>query len=235
LSLIIDHKVKYRSEAFIAGAAMSCRKLGIKPGSNLVDLQIILDELEAHGVESIVSIPGIKRKGRLKIELIDDDPHEFPAFVKYDPRLTLFVQKGVWSRFKEGRSEERVIIAHEIGHIILHGDDAKPFAPAGDYQIRFAEKEDYAEWQADTFADHLLIPTELAQRLDDKHKLAFTCNVPDDFAARRLSDVRKTKSPIYQSSGDPCPTCGNFALGSNGTCKKCEICGTTKTLTKAEA
>lgn len=229
MSNIIDHKVKFRSEPFLAEAAMLCRKIGTKPGSDYVDLQTILDELEAHGVESILSIRGVRRKGRLKIEIIMDDMREFPAFVKFAPRLTLFVQDGVWSRFKEGRARERVIIAHEIGHIMLHDDEAKPFAPGEEYQTRFVQDEYYAEWQANKFADHLLIPTRLAQRLNDEEKIAFTCNVPEDFAANRLSDVRKIKAPLVATSGDPCPTCGNFGLFGD----KCTSCGCSSALSSA--
>jgi len=223
MSLITDHKVPFRSEAFLAEVAAACRKIGIIPGSDHVDLQTILDELQAHGVESIFVIRGMKRKGCLRIEIIEDEPHEFPAYVKFSPTLTLCVQKGVWSRFKEGRSKERVIIAHEIGHVMLHDDQAKPFVGNNDIKNRFAENEHYAEWQADTFADHLLVPTRLAQRLDEIDKIAFTCNVPDDFASRRLASVRAIKKTLNSTQlADFCKDCGGFGPVSQGVCTDCE-------------
>src|SRR4051794_2525815 len=97
MSHITDHKVTFRSETFLAQVAMACRKIGTVPGSNHVNLQTILDELQAHGVESIFSIRVMKRKGCLKIEIIDDDRREFLAFVKFSPTLTLFVQRSTWS------------------------------------------------------------------------------------------------------------------------------------------
>src|SRR5229473_2970003 len=213
MSLIVDHKVAFRSEAFLAEVAMACRKIGTVPGSNYVNLQTILDELQAHGVESIYAIRSMKRKGRLKIEIIEDNRHEFPAFVKFSPTLTLFVQRSVWSRFREGRSEERVIIAHEIGHIMVHDDEAKPFVGGETAETRFVQDEYFAEWQADRIADHLLIPTQLALRLNNAAYIAFACNVPENFAENRLSKVQSTKrilNPILL--GEPCPVCGDFAV-----------------------
>jgi hypothetical protein len=236
MSLIVDHKVPFRSEAFLAELAMACRKIGTIPGSNNVSLQTILDELQAHGVESISTILGMKQKGRLRIELITDDPHEFPAYVKFSPTLTLFVQKSIWARFKEGRSDERVIIAHEIGHIMLHDDEAKPFAGSDSVGPRFTEDEYYAEWQANTFAEHLLIPTELAQRLDDSDKIAFTCNVPDWFSLKRISKVRQIKKPLrtFQLS-DFCEDCGDFGQVALGVCRSCEKLRNRRNATPARA
>jgi IrrE N-terminal-like domain len=232
MSLIVDHKVTFRSEVFLAEVAMACRKVGTAPGSNHVNLQTILDELQAHGVESIYAIPGMKRKGRLKIEIIEDDRHEFPAFVKFRPALTMFVQRSVWSRFLEGRSEERVIIAHEIGHIIVHDDEAKPFVGGKNAGTRFFEDEYSAEWQADRVADHLLIPTQLALRLDTAAHIAFTCNVPENFAADRLSNVRSIKRVLNPISlGEPCPVCGDFAVVEEGDKQRCGMCSFSKALT----
>ena len=225
MSLITDHKVTYRSEAFISEVATACRKLGTPPGSNYVNLQTILDELQAHGVESIYRIRGVAIKGTPTIEIIDDDPHDFSAFVKFSPRLTLHVQRSIWSRYMEGQSAERVIIAHEIGHIMLHSDEAKPFVGAANPETKFIEEGHYAEWQADTFADHLLVPTELAQRLDDPDKIAFAANVPERLAMRRLANVQKIKKVLNLTSGEPCPGCGNFTLVESRNSRKCSLCG----------
>jgi hypothetical protein len=222
---LVDHKVPFRSEAFIAGVAMTCWRLGTVPGSSLVNLSTILDELQAHGVESVVQIPGAKRKGRLKIEPIDDSPYEFRAYVKFTPTLTMYVQKGVWSRFQEGRSEERIIIAHEIGHILLHNDEAKQFSRDKSLQIRFAGDEDSAEGQANTFADHLLIPTHVAERIKDVEGVAFACNVPEGFAFDRISAMGRAKKILgVISDCEPCPICGDFAVADNAGNRSWQNC-----------
>jgi hypothetical protein len=219
----IDYKGPFRSEDFIADAAMTCWKLGTLPGSNLVNLNTILKELEAHGVESIFQTRGIKRKGRLQIKITEDDPREFLASVEFTPTLTMRVQEGVWSRFQEGRTDERVIVAHEIGHVMLHSDDPMQFSRDKSLQINFAENEHSVEWQANRFADHLLIPTHVAERIMDVERIAFSCNVPDRFAFDRLSSVWRAKKLLGTvRNGKLCPICGGFSIpDSEAKCKSC--------------
>ncbi|WP_082364023.1 ImmA/IrrE family metallo-endopeptidase [Rhodopseudomonas sp. AAP120] len=221
-----DYKVAYRSEAFIAAAAAKCRSIGTRPGSKYVDLKVILSELEAHGVESIFHITGTKKKGRLTIENAEDDSSLPEAYVTFSPRLTLRIQKGVRARFETGHSKEQEIIAHEIGHILLHDDNAKPYSQDGARQIRIGEQEDSAEWQAHRFADHLLVPTELAQQIDDIDRIAIACNVTEAFAAERLEAVRAIKKPLSVYSTEPCPTCGSNLLLAQGRAKICNWCRT---------
>ncbi|WP_063683795.1 ImmA/IrrE family metallo-endopeptidase [Bradyrhizobium stylosanthis] len=220
-----DHKVPFRSEDFIAAIAMKCWHIGTVPGSKQVDLKVILTELEAHGVESLVQIRGMKRKGRLRIEIIDDDAGKYPAYVTFSPRLTLHVKRTVWTRFQQGYSEERVIIAHEIGHILLHSDDAKPFLRDPSLQIQFAENEDSAEGQANLLADHLLIPNHIGRSIPDPARLAFACNVPDRFAFERLDSIGRIKERLsVVDNCEPCPACGDFAVTTEGGRKKCKSC-----------
>lgn len=226
---LIDHKVPYRSEAFLASAATTCRRIGAAPESNRVNLQIILEELQAHGVESIFTIPGMKRKGRLKIEIIEDSPNEFLAYVKFKPTLTMFIQRTVWIRFREGHTEEQVIVAHEIGHIMLHDDEAKQFSRDESLQINFADDENSAEWQANRFADHLLVPTRLAQQYNDAIQIAFLCNVPDYFAHERLANVRQIKKVLDPTLfGEPCLRCGDFSVVESAAGCSCKSCGYSK-------
>ncbi|MGH6660647.1 MAG: hypothetical protein ACREB6_03860, partial [Rhodospirillales bacterium] len=41
----------------------------------------------------------------------------------------------------------------------------------------------------------------------------------------RFDHVREAKMKGYE--GDPCGECGNFTLVRNGTCMKCQTCGST--------
>jgi len=213
-----DYHVPYLSEDSIAIVANACWRIGAVPGSTHVSLQTILDELQAHGVESIFELRGRKLKGRLTIEIVDDDFYEDLAYVQFAPRLTLFVQRSVWARFREGRSEERVVIAHEIGHIMLHDNEAKPFSRDKSKEIQFKDGDDdghSAEWQANRLTDHLLVPTSVAQALNESVAISVRCNVPEKFADERLSNVRKVKKKLNNcSSGEPCPCCGNFSISS---------------------
>ena len=46
------------------------------------------------------------------------------------------------------------------------------------------------------------------------------------YAAAVATDAR-TKARLQGYEGDPCGECGNFTLVRNGTCMKCDNCGTT--------
>jgi len=48
---------------------------------------------------------------------------------------------------------------------------------------------------------------------------------PAQSAARPKDDSRKARMKGYE--GDPCPVCGHLTLVRNGTCLKCETCGST--------
>jgi hypothetical protein len=223
---LVDHKVPFRSEAFIVQIAMKCWRIGTVPGSNLVDLNVILEELKAHGVESIVQIRGVKRKGRLSIEIIEDNASQPPAYVEFTPKLAMYVQRSVWSRFQKGHSEERVIIAHEIGHILLHSDEAKQFSRDPSLQIQFADDEDSAEGQANTLADHLLIPAHVGQRIQDVSHVAFACNVPDEFAFDRMAAIGRAKKNLsVVADCEPCEICGDFAVPIEADKRQCKSCG----------
>ena len=41
----------------------------------------------------------------------------------------------------------------------------------------------------------------------------------------KLDQMREAKMKGYE--GDPCGECGNFTLVRNGTCMKCNTCGST--------
>lgn len=224
---LLDHKVQFISEAAIAIAAAACREVGTPRGSFLVDLKIILEELKSHGVESIYKLPWSRPKGRLKIQIVKDSRSEFPAWVKFSPSLTLFVQNSIWHRFLSGYPKEREIIAHEIGHIILHDHTAMRFVGSKELYLKFTgSKEDFAEWQADTFAAHLLIPDSLIQKYISAEKIAYHSNTEDAYAKERLAHYTKLLKPITPIFNDsPCPQCGDFTFCTFRKPPKCSFCG----------
>jgi Zn-dependent peptidase ImmA (M78 family) len=153
------------------------------------------------------------KKGSLKIEFYDlafkqDDP----AFVSFNP-LTLNVDREIWSGAETGEDHPRFVIAHETGHIVLHDNSAKAFSRDKSDQLSFTDNEQSAEWQANTFAGHFLLPDPVVQKIDDVALLASLCQVPEALALERLLAVRKEqerKNRVFQ--GGFCSRCGNFSL-----------------------
>src|SRR6202011_6058679 len=104
------------------------------------------------------------KKGRLGIEFFDRASGDGdPAYVTYSP-LILHVDRKVWQRAKERDGYARFIIAHEVGHILLHNDYEHKFSHDPSVQINFAQDEYSSEWQANKFAAYFLLPDRIVRQ-----------------------------------------------------------------------
>lgn len=208
-----DYKVTYRREETIAHVAARClRAHNRTPPYNFDITQF---------VETTLRIL-CEKKGSLRIHIFDlPNKYDEPAHVTYRPP-TLHIDRKIWTAAKNGDDHFRYIIAHEIGHLILHDHDAKSFSSDPSLRIQFAEQEYSAEWQANTFADHFLVPAEAVEKFRDELLLSMICNVSVAVARRRL--VRH----FGDGYGALCDNCGNFALVNCGARLRCRMCGMTK-------
>ena len=64
------------------------------------------------------------------------------------------IREDVYVRACEGRGRDRLTIAHEIGHVLLHGGLSLRRSAANPNSIKTYEN---SEWQADAFAGELLM------------------------------------------------------------------------------
>ena len=168
----------------------------------------------------------LRKKDRLKIEYFDRTcKYDEPAYVTFRP-LTLHVDRAIWYAAKAGDEYARFVIAHEVGHIILHDNDAKAFSSDRSLRIRFAEKEHSAEWQANTFAAYFLLPDELVEKFNDEELLHIFCGTPRTVVRERLASFREARrASIRRFEGDACNRCGNFTIVRDGNRLKCNTCG----------
>lgn len=123
---------------------------------------------------------------------------------------------------KQGDPYAKFILSHELGHIYEHDDTAKAFSEEESQRLTAWPAEELAEWQADTFADHLMLPWKfvIANNFDIQ-KIVNICNVERAVVLRQIAALRKSR----RLSGDVCGECGNFTLVRDRTCLKCETCG----------
>jgi Zn-dependent peptidase ImmA (M78 family) len=166
-------------------------------------------------------------KGRLQIELYDRSKNDDPAYVTFKP-LTLHIDRKIWTSAGDGEAYARYVVAHEIGHIVLHDEFAVAFSDKETAQLKYLQDEESGEWQANIFAGYFLAPDHVALKLQDPDVLAGLCVITDELAARRLTEAKNTKiilNPTYE--GEMCSGCGSFTLVRNGTDMKCDTCGTT--------
>jgi hypothetical protein len=197
---------------------MSWWRLATKRGHSFNICEFVLGSLTRH----------FSAKGRLEIEFYDrgrdiDDP----AYVTFKP-LKLHVDRKVWQAAQNGEAYARFILAHEIGHIVLHDEFALAFSDEEAAQLKYLENIESAEWQANVFADYFLVPDHIALKLHDTDVVAGLCVVTDDLAKRRLKDAKNSRvvlNPTYV--GEMCSECGNFTLTLNGALIKCDTCEST--------
>ena len=201
-----DHKVGFRREELIKDSANAVRARLVpnsRPGFSMVQCIRILTQEEI--------LPTGKLLIRFEMRSID-----FPAYVKLPERI-LYVDPEFWEECQDNFPDLKFILGHEIGHLFLHDHYAQPFSGL---MSRAWLPEELAEWQADRFSDYFLVSDDEIRRYVTPNSIANYCAVGRDVALRRLG--RK-----FRYSGDCCPECGNFTIVGNGTCLKCDTCGST--------
>lgn len=127
----------------------------------------------------------------------------------------------------DGDEYSRYVIAHELGHAVLHDKTAKKFSSKLERFGTFGMEEHSAEWQAHTFADYLLSPDAMVLQFRDVKTLALHAGMPSARCAARLSSVRRRRLDrvsTISSSEDSCASCGNLSLKRSGLLLQCEFC-----------
>jgi Zn-dependent peptidase ImmA (M78 family) len=95
------------------------------------------------------------------------------------------IRDDVYEGACEGKGRDRMTIAHEIGHAVLH---TGTLASARDFgSIKLFEDP---EWQAKAFAGHLLIPDDILGR-HDMQEVAEICKVSLDAAQVALRTFQR--------------------------------------------
>jgi hypothetical protein len=213
-----DYRVQIRDREGIAKIAMAWWVTASKPGHNFNICTFVTDILAKR----------LRGKGELNLKFYASE-HELPerACVSFDP-LTLHVVEKIWCDAGSGIPYARYILAHEIGHIILHDKFAVAFSNDKRAQLKHLQDEESGEWQANIFADYFLVPDHLALKFADRDVIAGLCVVTDTLAQKRLTDAKNAKAvitPCYE--GDMCSECGSFSLLRRGTATTCDTCGAT--------
>jgi IrrE N-terminal-like domain len=213
----VDHYVRFRSEEIIAEVAAKYRGAAdtSRPYFNIVRY---FDGLIAARRETRDPIILDKYSRDYR----DPSSH---ASVTFRP-FTLHVADDIWNDGDRDDPFSRFVLAHELGHIALHGYDEHGYSSDPTCRISFAEKGHSAEWQADSFAVHFLMPDHLVRKLRTPDVLEAACMVPLHWARKRVEMVNSQKKVLTSYfTGDCCTECGNFTIVPNGTGTKCSTCG----------
>jgi hypothetical protein len=220
--MLDDHKVPWLGAEKIEHFALEWRKLEGNHNAPTFDILAFLNHRLPHLLVGKA------------MEIIPRDDSEFaePALVKFYlekeygyQRAELHIKRWVLDQAKFGDEEARLIIAHEIGHLILHDASAPRFSPGADKNLKFLQNEESAEWQAKRFADAFLVPLHVAASFLRAEELATYCHVGLDCARRRLLAVCSVALEQKSYSGNSCGNCGAYRMKSFGMSNFCEECG----------
>jgi hypothetical protein len=228
----IDYRVPYLATETIADVAGRCWNSVDQSRAFTFDVvKFIEGTLIEKGIDSFalgLSWP----KGKLSLQLFDREfEQDDPAFVTFKQMgrrtdAVLNVDRKIWQRALEGESYARWILAHEVGHILLHDYYENAFTiNTPSQELPIGQREHYAEWQADEFAYHLMLPTHVVRKFDDIAIIAAACNMPETIAWKRVEAVRNTKKPLRNYDGEVCGGCGNLTLVRSGRSLLCDTCG----------
>ncbi len=96
---------------------------------------------------------------------------------------TICLREDVYEGACAGNGRDRYTLTHEIGHLILHSDERLALNRATTDRVP-AYKD--PEWQANTFASFLLMPTKLVREYHDIEEIS------DDFGVSyEAAEIRR--------------------------------------------
>lgn len=207
-----DCKVKHRRYEQVGERARELREyLGI----NMLYTFDITKQIECLVGQTFGSL------GELHLDVFERDEEDL-AFVTFDPFLTLHVHREIWIDARRGEPKSRFILAHELGHVLLHGYLRQAFSENEKLHLKSFPEEERAEPQANWFAEQFLAPDHLARNCKDEIGVCLQFDFPADYAQHRMTRLRNRRVSYV---GEACRECSNFTLIRTGTCLKCETCG----------
>ena len=207
-----DAEVPSKSEAELADLAYRLRRLVGIDSQLCVDISLLLDFLVANELPN---------KGRLHIERRNPNTRLYEAVVIFNP-LKLSIEAHTLTLAHLGDPRRKYIIAHEIGHMVIHDEYAKPFSVHPVTKNLFSERS--AEWQANTFADHLLVPDYILIDMKTPAEICKECITSVELSERRFALRRTARRSLRRYSGEACKMCQGFYVVERGTYLECDEC-----------
>jgi hypothetical protein len=221
----LDHKVTRLEDEDLAREANNLRALA---GIPMTRATFDVVDLLYH-----VVLPALARMGKAFRVVVDDDSHDLddPAYVDLRQRV-LHIASWVLRAARSGDLFARLIVAHEIAHMVLHKDQVMAFSDDNAVKLNFLQEPESAESQAHHFALYLLFPDAVVaqtKRLDVDTAALVVLLDPEWIAARRTEYETDHKVSLQNYTGDQCEDCGGFSVLQLANATKCETCGSTAT------
>ena len=195
-----DYKVTLRTEESIATEALRWRELAGVDQSDSIDVATIIERV------CRTELPG---KGRPGLAIFEGEFGSTPAYVTFRP-LVLHVEAETWDFARQDDPSARYVLAHELGHMVLHDHHPKAFATGAVKYNLYGLQDWSAEWQANMFADCFLLPDHVVRRHITIEDVMITCGVTRSLALRRWRRL----ATQHANRGELRPTTVQYRLGS---------------------
>jgi hypothetical protein len=210
--MLADYKVQFRREETLADTALTWRREALNENYSYFNV-----------IEFVEGVLSKNIKNPFAIDFFDAVEGQKPALVEFNPRRALRVDRAIWHLANIGEPDARFIIAHEIGHLLLHDHFAKGFSDDPADRIKSARPEYSAEWQANVFAFYFLLPDMIVAAYRTIAELSAACSVTETIARQRLSMSSRLALLYSASESGVCSSCGDFTVG--GKCNSAACIG----------
>ncbi len=131
---------------------------------------------------------------QFRYEIIEDTqfPLSYETHAYWDPcEKTMKIRESVYDGACEGKGRDRMTVAHELGHFLLHSHQTPKMCRTVASKEIPAYKS--SEWQAKAFAAELLMPYRKIKIYDTPESLAKTFGVSMDAAEYQLSIIKRER------------------------------------------
>jgi len=172
---------------------MNCYKADAVSRQNIRDYVYMLKK--EVGLENVLYFPVLQFVENVLPVLVADFQFEVVPMNEmgnkhgetYPSKNLIRIREDIYLRAAQGEDRDRLTIAHEIGHLFMHEDDAIALCRLAPNE-RLKPFED-PEWQADAFGGELLASSYLIEGMS-AYEVATKCGVSKSAARVQLNALR---------------------------------------------
>lgn len=123
---------------------------------------------------------------------------DLEAYTQFQPPQIVF-RNSSYQGLRNRVPRSRWTAAHELGHLVLHEAICKARSVEALSPSRIWKPYNSAEWQANTFASHFLMPEHVVSEFSSPEEISENCNVSLQAAVIRFQQI--TRDPVTSSFG----------------------------------
>lgn len=135
----------------------------------------------------IVELVEVVARRGFEVVMEDEIGHNYG--LTYPDQDRLLVRADVYDAACDGKGWAREVMAHELGHLVLHRGIPMPFTSPEKTSGTCPVLGD-SEWQANTFSELILAPLDIVKTLGDVNEISQQCGVTQETAFRRWVEAR---------------------------------------------